>query len=161
MSFALVSWGAALLAKAVAAAPIAIGDPPILGSWRIISQTTTRTDASGKITVQKREPLGHIVVTRNRIMIMVADHGRMPAASDADKVALFDSFIGYTGEIKLYPDRFVFTLDNSSIMREMNVEQTRYYKVDGDSLTIRTAEAPSWLEPDKRAVTVLTAVREK
>jgi hypothetical protein len=160
MSFMLASWGAALLAKAVAAIPAAAGESPLLGCWRITSQTTTMTDANGDITELKREPLGHIIATEDRIMIMVADHGRKPATNDTDKVALFDSFIGYTGKITLYPDRFVFKLDYSSIMREMGVEQTRYYNVDGDKLTIRTAEAPSWLQPDKRAVTVLTAVRD-
>lgn len=160
MSVLLASLGATLLGMA-AAAPAAPSPSPLLGSWRITSQTTTLTDSSGKATTHRREPIGHILVTDGRIMVIVVEPGRKPATNDAEKVALLDSMVAYTGKITVDPEKYIITLDYTSTMLGLGDKQVRYYKVDGDNLKIRTAPGPSMTTPGKTAVTELTLVREK
>lgn len=161
MSMALTALGASLLGMAAGAAPAATGDSALLGAWRITSQTTTLTDASGQTTTHRREPVGHIVLTPGRIMVMVVEPDRKPATDDTGKLALFDSLIAYTGRITVDAEKYIVTLDYTSNMLGVGDKQVRYYELDGDDLTIRTAPGPSMIQPGKTAVTILTCVREK
>jgi hypothetical protein len=66
---------------------------------------------------------------------------RDPVPTSDEKRALFDSMLSYAGSYELHEDKVVHHVDISWNQAWTGTEQVRYYKLDGDTLTIRSAAA--------------------
>lgn len=74
-----------------------------------------------------------------RIMAIIASKDRKPADTDADRVALFRSFVAYTGQFRLEEDgRFVTHVDATWDPAWTGVQE-RFFSIEGDVLNVRTA----------------------
>ena len=79
-----------------------------------------------------------------RIMFLIMRSDRKPPANDADRAALFDNMISYSGNVRLDgPGKIITTIDVSLIPSEVGIERPRLFAIDGDRLTIRLPDNQS------------------
>ena len=135
---------------------------PLVGSWRLLSTTATFTDNGERIETFGPNPSGRMVLTPGgRITFLIARSNRQPPASDAERAALFNGMISYTGVVRPGgAGQFITAVDVSLIPSEVGTEKLRLFKVDGDRLTIRLPEQISRFGSGRMSVSELTWVRE-
>jgi hypothetical protein len=80
---------------------------------------------------------------------------RKPPTNEVESAALLSSMIAYTGKFRLEGDKFITQVDGAWNEIYKANEQVRYFKIEGDTLRVRTAEAPSAVLPGKRVVATL------
>lgn len=123
----------------------AILDPtlaPLVGSWRLLSAATTFSETGECVETFGPKPSGHMVLSPGgRIAFLITRPDRQPPANDAERAALYDSMVVYSGRVRLHaPGRFVTTVDISLNPSEVGGEKSRRFTVDGDCLTIGSDE---------------------
>jgi hypothetical protein len=76
---------------------------------------------------------------------------------------LLDSMLAYSGRFTIEGDRITTRVDMSSneIYRGPNQDQTRFFKIEGDELTLRTPEIVSAVRVGQKAVGTITFKRER
>lgn len=107
---------------------------------------------------------GSLALTQEgRWIIVLALGERKPATNEAERAALMGTMIAYTGKYTIEGDKIITRVDASwNEMYSGKAEvQTRFLKVEGDRLTIRSPEMDSSVRPGKRVVAVLGFEREK
>ena len=135
---------------------------PLVGSWRLISADATFADTGERVRTFGPDPEGRVVVTAGgRIMFLIMRANRQTPTTDAERSALFDSMISYTGRVRLgAPGQFITTVDVSLIPSEVGTEKLRLFAVDGDRLTIRLPEQNSRFSQGRETASELIWVRE-
>jgi hypothetical protein len=136
---------------------------PLVGSWRLVSVEATFTDTGERVATFGPSPNGRVVVTEaGRIMFLITKSDRRPAADDAERGALFNETIAYSGTVRLAgPGQFVTTVEISLFPEEIGTEKLRHFTVAGDRLTIRRPEQTSRTSHGRLAVSDLVWVRER
>ena len=86
---------------------------------------------------------------------MIARPDRKPATNDADSAALL-----YTGKFTIDGDKLTTNVDLSWNEILTGTAQVRFFKLEVDKLSIRTAEQASAVYPGKKVVGTLTWERE-
>lgn len=129
----------------------------LFGTWRV---TSALVMTEGRERGKPQPKTGYLIFTTEpRIVALVAEPGRVPATNDTEALALARSMVAYTGTIELTPDQYTITLEFSSTMLSLDQKQIRFYRIDGDDLTITMPFHDSTVTPGVRTSTVLTAVR--
>ena len=78
-----------------------------------------------------------------------------------ERAALLQSMVAYTGRYVVKHDRISTQPDVAWNEIYSGAEQIRYYTLNGDRLSIRTAEQLSAVLPGKKVVGTLTYERER
>jgi len=110
-------------------------------SWqREAIATGERVDALGP------DPVGYINYGADgRMYAMVVKKARQRPAdavpSDDEKLSLFNSMLSYAGAYTLDDDKVVHHIDASWNQVWTGTDQVRFYKLEGDTLTISGAPA--------------------
>lgn len=131
----------------------------LIGTWRV---TSALVQTEGREPGLPRPKIGYLLFTpEHRIVAIVGDPGRRVATNDAEELALARSLVTYTGKIEITRSQYIITLEFSSTMLSIDQKQTRYYRIEGDNLTITMPFHDSTVTPGVRTSTVLTAVRER
>ncbi len=106
---------------------------------------------------------GHFSASTGRTFsaFMIARPDRKPAANDADSAALLKSLMVYTGKFTIDGDKLTTNVDLSWNEILTGTAQVRFFKLEGDKLSIRTAEQASAVYPGKKVVGTLTWERER
>lgn len=96
-------------------------------------------------------------------IIILAAANRTPAKTNDDKATLLDSMLAYSGKYTIEEDRITTHVDMSSneIYTGPNQNQTRFFKIEGDKLTLRTPEIVSAVRVGQKAVGTITFERER
>src|SRR5262245_16135321 len=115
-------------------------DQPV-GAWRLQSVHNTFSDTGERIAPYGENPVGRMVFEPGgRIMFLFGAAGRQAPQDDSDRSSLFDSIVAYTGTVRVDgPGRLITTVD-LALNPAVRGEQARYFTLDGDKLSIRTAE---------------------
>jgi hypothetical protein len=133
----------------------------LAGSWKLTSWTIQII--GGDIT----EPFGHnpkgraLITPDGYAAFVIAAANRKPAANDADSAALLKTLMVYTGPFTIEGDKFTTKVDISWNEFLTGQDQVRFFKLEGDKLTIRTAEQTSAVYPGKKVVGTLSWERER
>jgi len=131
----------------------------IVGVWKVVSIETKEVQ-SGKVTRPLGDQLtGTFTFTRGgNFSGMVFRTDRKPPvapnATDAERVALFNSLVAYNGTYRTEGDKLVMKIENSHIQSWNGTERTLTIEVSGRRLAGRSA-------PLKVASTGLDVVAEK
>ena len=106
-------------------------------------------------------PIGYLILTvEGRMMTIITRADRKPATTVDERAALLDSMVGYTGRYRVEHDRIIIRPDVAWNEIYSGTEQIRYYTLNGNKLSIRTAEQLSAVLPGKKVVATLTYERE-
>lgn len=96
-----------------------------------------------------------------RIVFLFMKANRKPPTNDADRAALFNSMVAYSGFVKQDgPGRFITTVDVSWTPTP-EVKQLRFFSLDGDRLTIRTPAQTNPAFPGRLSIGELVWEREQ
>lgn len=135
----------------------------LVGAWKMVS---CHAEVEGESELRYpvgRNPQGFVVITANHRIIALVTSGdpRKPATNDAEAAALLRSLIGYSGRFEIDEEKFVTTPDTTATGSYIGEKQVRYYKVDGDNLTIKSGVQQGSLYPGKKTRSTNVFVREK
>jgi hypothetical protein len=133
----------------------------LAGSWKLNSWTIQVIDGEATQPFGP-SPKGRAVFTPDGFSaFMIARPDRKPAANDADSAALLKTLMVYTGKFTIDGDKLTTKVDLSWNELFTGTDQVRFFKLEGDTLSIRTAEQASAVFPGKKVVGTLTWERER
>jgi Lipocalin-like domain len=133
---------------------------PQLGTWRLLSFTALDPE-TGKITAPYGlYPTGFLSYTSDCRMhaIIVREHRTAPlatVATDAEKVALFEGLIAYSGTYRIDGNTVSYHVDASWNEAWTGGTQVRQFKIDGNTLY---TESPPEKSPLDGTITSATLI---
>jgi hypothetical protein len=144
--------------------PVALADDAtkqLVGTWKLTAWVVQ------VIGEDSREPYGPnpkgrlIMTPEGHWMLLITGASRRPAKTTDEKAALLDSMIANSGKYRIEGAKITIRADMSSNEIGANEDQTRFFKVDGDKLALRTPEIASAVLPGKKVVGTLHWERER
>ena len=126
-------------------------DNPLLGTWRLQSFTTEYQDTGETIEPYGAHPGGYLSYGPDRRMyaIVVGDGRKPPTGgvpTDAEMIELFTGMGAYAGTYTIEGDRVSHHVDVSWVEAWTGTTQVRQFKIEGNSLHIRSVAAPDPLD---------------
>jgi Lipocalin-like domain len=120
--------------------PASISNASVVGTWQLVSIQFEFADTSECVDVYGPHPSGYLILTDGgRLMGIVTAADRAPPRTDADRAALFESMMAYSGMYRIEgEDKFITAVD-LAWHPAWSGEQTRFFALDGDTLSITTA----------------------
>jgi Lipocalin-like domain len=133
----------------------------LAGSWKLNSWTIQII--GGEVTEPfGPNPKGRVVFTPDGyVTFVIVAANRKPAANDAESAALLKTIMAYSGRFTIDGDKFTTKVDMSWNELFTGQDQVRFVKLEGDKLSIRTAEQTSAVYPGKKVVGNLIWERER
>ncbi len=132
----------------------------LAGSWKLTSWTIQIVGG------ERSEPLGPnpkgraVFTPDGYVVFLIVSANRKPAKNDVESAALLKSLMAYTGKFTIDGDKFINKVDASWNELFTGSEQVRFFKVEGDELSLRTPEIVSAVYPGKKVIGTLTWERE-
>ena len=123
----------------------------LLGSWRMTSWTIEVLETGEVKDALGKNPRGYINYSPDgRVMVLVLHKDRpMPKAlvpMPEEKISLYDTMIAYAGTYSVENDRVIHQVDMSWNKAWEGTKQIRFIKMDGRTLTYKTAPAKNPLD---------------
>jgi hypothetical protein len=123
-------------------------DAGLQGCWRLVSFETELRDSGERTRPWGAAPRGALVFTADgRMMVLVTANAREPGQAEPAQAALWRTMMAYTGRYRVEGDRFIARIDASWNEAWNGTEQERFWRRDGDALTVSTAWMPNPLLP--------------
>jgi len=134
-----------------------------VGTWKLISYVREEIPSGIKTETMGPHPSGYLIYTAGgRMMAIFTSTDRhKPAVADPtprESEELYKSLVSYTGTYTVQADKIIHHVDVSWNETWTGTEQTRFYKFDGDRLSLATT--PS-LDPVEGKMSVRTLVWER
>jgi hypothetical protein len=117
----------------------------VVGTWKLISNTTTTEKGEVNEAAFGQNPSGLLTYTADgRMMAIISDDGRKPL-SIADRVAApaeeraqaYSTFMAYAGRYAFSCDKVVHHIEVASLQNWVNTDQTRLVSLRGNRLFLR------------------------
>jgi hypothetical protein len=133
----------------------------LVGIWKLQSFSLQVLGEQPK-EVFGPHPIGYLIFTvEGRMMTIITRADRKPATTMEERAALLQSMVSYSGSYKVEHDCIITKPDIAWNEIYSGTEQIRYYTLNGDKLSIRTAEQLSAVLPGKKVVGTLTYEHER
>jgi Lipocalin-like domain len=118
----------------------------LLGTWNMTSWKKEFVATGKAIDALGPDPVGYINYGPDgRFYALVVRRDREAPTSlpptDAEKLRLFDSMLAYAGTYSVDDEKAVHHVDTSWNQSWTGTNQVRFYKLEGDTLTINGAPA--------------------
>jgi hypothetical protein len=123
-----------------------IASNPLLGTFKLISFQIATEQGDERVDVYDAHPRGLLIVTERRFTAILTA-GDQPR--DADHATLFDRMTAYSGAYRVEADKIIVTVDIAWHPSWLGTEQTRFFKLDVDKLSIISAPTPHPRFPNK------------
>jgi Lipocalin-like domain len=132
---------------------------PLVGTWKLISFQFEAEGSDERRDAYDAHPIGFLIITADgRMMTLLTASDR---AQDAPAGSLFDRMMAYSGRYRLEgDDRFVAVVDVAWYPTWVGTEQTRFFKLDGETLSIISAPVEHPAFPGRRIRGVIVWRRE-
>lgn len=127
----------------------------LLGAWKLTGWTVRMVGETEDKEPFGPNPKGRLVLTPDGYWsVIITGANRHPARTAEEKVALFDSVLAYSGKYTIEGDKITIQVDMSGneSFTGANQIQTRFFKLDGEKLIVRTPEISSSAVPGKKLV---------
>ncbi len=133
-----------------------VGVDTLFGWWKIVSFQIEFADTGERVPMYGVNPLGHMAIKGDRMMAILTAKER----ASTDAATLFETMMAYSGSCRIEDgDKLIVTVDTAWHPAWIGTEQVRFFKVDGDALSITTAQQTHPKFPGRTARGVLTAQR--
>jgi hypothetical protein len=144
-------WGLAMMKRAAFIALMLLcptiafaGENPVLGTWKLKSWVREIVGTGEKINPMGERPNGYLNYSADGRMyaILTADNRLKPEAAnptDEQRVKLHQSMSAYAGTYTIEGDKVTHHVDISWNEGWTGTKQVRFFKLDGNILTITTA----------------------
>lgn len=127
-----------LALSAMAAAPaFAADEEKIQGVWRIVSYELEFQDTSERRPALGTKPNGYLVFAPgNRMIAYLEAPERKAPTTDEERAAAYRTMLAYTGRYRLEGDKWITRVDASWNVSWTGTDQERFFKLDGDRLSV-------------------------
>jgi hypothetical protein len=133
----------------------------LVGSWKLTSWTIQIVGGDATEPFGPN-PKGRALFTPDGFAaFIIVGANRKPATNNDETAALLKSLLVYTGKFIIDGDKFTTKVDMSGNELLTGQDQVRFFKLEGDRLSIRTAEQVSSVFAGKKVVGTLTWERER
>jgi hypothetical protein len=138
----MAKWLVPLFCMALAVGPAVADDRAnLLGTWKLAGVEVEIQDTGERRALKSK---GYLIFTREgRMMALMEDEGRKAPQTDDERARLFRTMFAYSGLYRLEGDKWVTAVDVAWNPLWTGTEQVRFYKLEGDTLVVNTAWAPS------------------
>ena len=159
LRFAAFAFAACLIAQP----SVGGANEKVVGAWKLLSMEV-EVQANGlKEPVMGANPTGYVLFTpEGRVSFVLTGEGRKPGKTDAERAALLNTLVAYTGTYRVEGDKWITNVDVAWNPEWVGTEQVRSFTVEGERLQVLT---PWRLMPnyaDKGTTrSILTFVRSK
>ena len=121
---------------------------PFVGAWTLKSDRREILATGETAPLLGAHPSGTLLYTADgRMSAIVLADGRKapagPAASDAEAVALYRTMVAYAGRYTVEADRVIHHIENAWNQKWTGTDIVRFYTLEGNRLTLKTAPAPN------------------
>ncbi len=129
----------------------ALADGSLLGTWKLQSYVREVLPSGERSNTFGDRPDAYLTYTADGRMhaILIMDNRAAPhelVPSDAERAKLQSTMVAYAGTYTLESDKVIHHVDISWNQSWTGTDQVRFYKLEGDRLTITTAPARSPLD---------------
>ena len=136
----------ALCATAFPSLSIAQSERSLVGTWKLISIASWTDKGDINKTPLGPNPAGFLSYTsEGRMMVVIAADGRKPlsvadiaSAPAEERAQAYSTFIAYAGRYTYTGDKVIHHVEVASLQNNVNTDQVRSVKLEGDRLTLRT-----------------------
>jgi len=119
----------------------------LIGTWKLVSGTTTTVSGNESTAMYGERPAGFITYTQDgRMSAIITADGRKPlsvadriAAPAEERAAAFATLIAYAGRYTVSGGKVTRHIEVSSFQNWVNTDQSRSLAFEGNRVTFRTA----------------------
>jgi hypothetical protein len=134
---------------------------PLVGNWKLVSLPIVDGAAAPPDLFGSR-PRGYLILTREgRMALIIIGENRKGGMSDPERAQLHKSMFAVSGKYTIEGSDLLIIVDVSWNETWNGTELKRHCRMEGDTLFVETAPAPSALFPGKTSVGKLVFEREK
>jgi hypothetical protein len=136
----------------------------LVGTWKLTGWTVRVVGETQDKEPFGPNPKGRLVMTPDGYWtVIITGTNRHAARTAEEKVALFDSVLAYSGKYTIEGDKITIRVDMSGneVFTGPNQIQTRFFKIDGQQLIVRTPEINSAALPGKKIIGTNIFERER
>ena len=137
---------------------------PLVGTWRLLSFTSEILQTKRVMNPFGAHPDGLLTYTADgRMILILINPSRQPPAApaptDAEAVRMYRTMIAYAGTYRVDGNRVVHHIQIAWNQRWAGTDQQRFFKIEGDRLTITTAPLKSTVLHGETVVSSLVLER--
>jgi Lipocalin-like domain len=140
---------AASLLLCLATWPVKSADnsTPVVGTWRVTSYSTMVVESGEVSRPMGEHPVGYIQYSPGGHMIVFLAKGELPKPaslpySDAERAEIHKGIFGaYAGRYSVEGNKVIHHVKASWLTHWIGGDQIRFFEINGNKLTIRTAPA--------------------
>jgi hypothetical protein len=119
------------------------GDNPLLGTWKLKSFVRQDVATGERRPALGEHPEGYLgYASDGRMYALFVAGGRVVPAgdqpTDGERVQLYKSMLSYAGTYTIAGDKVVHHIDIAWNNARLGSDQVRFFKLDGDRLTLTT-----------------------
>jgi hypothetical protein len=113
----------------------------VVGSWKLLRVGVEMADTGQRIDLYGAKPVGRMILTESGYATYLITAGdRHVPTTESDRAGLFESMMAYTGTYRIEgDDKLITSVDPSWHPGWLASEQVRFFKLNGDILSIRSA----------------------
>jgi hypothetical protein len=127
-----------------------LGQQSVVGTYKIVSHDVqvngTATQPLGKA------PHGYLVLTPTRFIMFFTAENRKFGTSVADKAALLDTLVGWSGTYRVEGGKIIIAVDASWVEYWNGKDQIRNWTLSGNRLTLTSDTQPYARDPSKKMI---------
>lgn|SRR5262249_35553557 len=139
------------------------GEQQLLGVWKLESMYEELKATGERKYILGEKPNGYIIFTaEKRMMALLTAEGRRKPNTDEDRIAAFWSMAAYSGIYHVEGDKWTTRVDVAWTETWTGSDQIRFFKLEGDKLTVISMWMPDPHEPgnpEVRGVLVWSRVK--
>jgi lipocalin-like protein len=114
-------------------------EPNVVGNWKLVSYVSEEIPTGKKTALLGEHPKGYLIYTpQGRMVAMLVHETRSPLKVDEDRINLHKYMFAYSGRYTIEGDKVVHHVDISWNESWTGKDQVRFFKLEGDSLTIKS-----------------------
>ncbi len=106
---------------------------PLVGVWKLVSFQFESEANDERRDVYDEHPEGFAILTEARALFLLTAGDRLTTAPAGE---LFDRMMAYSGRYSMQADRIITTVDSAWHPAWIGTEQTRYFRCEGDALSL-------------------------
>jgi hypothetical protein len=131
----------------------------LIGAWNLIALRFEVAGSGERLDLFGSAPRGRILVTNGgdfMTVITSADRATM-----GDTAQLYKTMMAYAGKYRVEDDKLIVSCDLSWHPDWVGTEQVRYFKLEGENLSLRTDKRTHPQHPDKLGYGVIDWQRQR
>jgi hypothetical protein len=116
----------------------------LVGVWKLVSLEYEFKDTGERKATFGENPSGYLIFTpEGRMMALAEAQGRRPPQTDAERAAVFQTMVAYSGTDRVEGDKWIVDIDLAWNPAIRGTRQTRSIRIEGDRLHIVTEWRPN------------------